>query len=99
MDARAIDRYIGIPYCAQTMDCADLAVLLQAELFGRAINLPGRRQRLFLADARRRRGAGSLALSSGSCGRPKMSLHIAAADSSSPQRTAHTRMQRTTACT
>ena len=46
MDARALARYIGIPYCAQTMDCADLAVLLQAELFGRAINLPGRRQRL-----------------------------------------------------
>ena len=46
MDARALDRYIGIPYCEQTMDCADLAVLLQRELFGRAINLPGRRQRL-----------------------------------------------------
>jgi len=46
MDARAIDRYIGIPYCEQTMDCADLAVLLQRELFGRDINLPGRRQRM-----------------------------------------------------
>ena len=45
MDARALDRYIGIPYCEQTMDCADLAVLVQAELFGRAINIPGRRQR------------------------------------------------------
>lgn len=46
MDARTLDRYIGIPYCEQTMDCADLAVLVQAELFGRAINIPGRRQRL-----------------------------------------------------
>ena len=46
MDARALDRYIGIPYCEQTMDCADLAVLVQAELFGRAINIPGRRQRM-----------------------------------------------------
>ena len=46
MDARALDRYIGIPYCEQTMDCADLAVLLQRELFGRDISLPGRRQRM-----------------------------------------------------
>ncbi len=46
MDARALDRFIGIPYCEQTMDCADLAVMVQSDLFGRVINIPGRRQRM-----------------------------------------------------
>lgn len=31
-----LDRFIGIPYSARHMDCADLAILVQRELFGRA---------------------------------------------------------------
>ncbi len=46
MQARDLDRYIGIPYDAERMDCADLAVLLQAELFGKVLRCPGRRQRM-----------------------------------------------------
>lgn len=46
MQARDLDRYIGIPYDAESMDCADLAVLLQAELFGKVLRCPGRRQRM-----------------------------------------------------
>lgn len=40
-----IDRFIGLPYSARHMDCADLAILVQRELFGRAVNLPGKRPR------------------------------------------------------
>lgn len=40
-----IDRYIGIPYCPRHMDCADLTLLVQREIFGRAIRLPGERPR------------------------------------------------------
>lgn len=40
-----IDRYIGIPYSARHMDCADLAILVQRELFGRDVALPGKRPR------------------------------------------------------
>lgn len=40
-----LDRYIGIPYSARTMDCADLAILVQREVFFRAVNLPGKRPR------------------------------------------------------
>ncbi|ONN68138.1 hypothetical protein [Herbaspirillum sp. VT-16-41] len=43
--ARDLDRYIGRPYDAQTFDCADLAVLVQRELFGRQITLPADRLR------------------------------------------------------
>lgn len=45
MDATQIDRFVGIPYSARHMDCADLAMLVQRELFGRFIVLPGRRPR------------------------------------------------------
>lgn len=40
-----VDRFIGIPYDARHMDCADLALLVQRELFGRAVHLPGKRPR------------------------------------------------------
>lgn len=40
-----VDRFIGIPYCARRMDCADLAMLLQRELFGRSVLLAGQRPR------------------------------------------------------
>lgn len=34
-----IDRYIGIPYSARHMDCADLAAMVQHDLFGRTVLL------------------------------------------------------------
>lgn len=40
-----VDRFIGIPYCPRRMDCADLAMLVQRELFGRAVQLSGKRPR------------------------------------------------------
>ncbi len=40
-----IDHFIGIPYCPRRMDCGDLAMLLQRELFGRTVQLPGKRPR------------------------------------------------------
>lgn len=40
-----IEALVGIPYCARRMDCADLAMRVQAEVFGRAVQLPGRRPR------------------------------------------------------
>lgn len=40
-----VDRYTGIPYCEDTMDCADLVVLVQRELFGREVRLPNNRPR------------------------------------------------------
>lgn len=33
-------RYVGRPYAAGEFDCADLAVLVQRELFGRPVALP-----------------------------------------------------------
>lgn len=39
--ASDVDRFCGLPYCARTMDCADLVVLVQRELFGRTVLLPG----------------------------------------------------------
>lgn len=42
MRARDLDRFVGLPYCPRRMDCADLVLLVQAELFGRAALLPGR---------------------------------------------------------
>jgi hypothetical protein len=35
LDALQLDRFVGIPYCPRHMDCADLALLVQRELFGR----------------------------------------------------------------
>ncbi len=40
-----LDRFIGLPYCPRRMDCADLAILVQRELFGKAVLLPGKRPR------------------------------------------------------
>ena len=40
-----VDRFVGIPYDLRRMDCADLAIPVQRELFGRAVNLPGKRHR------------------------------------------------------
>jgi hypothetical protein len=41
----SLDRFIGLPYCPRRMDCADLAMLVQRELFGKAVLLPGKRPR------------------------------------------------------
>lgn len=46
MLASRLEPYVGMAYDAETFDCADLAILLQAELFGKTIVLPGRRQRV-----------------------------------------------------
>lgn len=40
-----VDRFIGIPYEARHMDCADLVLLVQRDLFGRTVLLPGKRPR------------------------------------------------------
>lgn len=40
-----LDRFIGIPYCPRRMDCADLAMLVQRELFGKSVQLAGKRPR------------------------------------------------------
>lgn len=55
MKARELDRFCGLPYCAQTFDCADLVALVQRELFGKEIALPGRaaRERAPVATAQR----------------------------------------------
>jgi hypothetical protein len=45
MRSRDLERFVGLPYCARTMDCADLVLLVQAELFGRTVCLPGARPR------------------------------------------------------
>ena len=40
-----VERYTEIPYCEDTMDCADFVVLVQRELFGRHVQLPNGRPR------------------------------------------------------
>lgn len=45
MQPEQLDRYLGLAYCPRHMDCADLAMLVQRELFGREVRLPGRRAR------------------------------------------------------
>lgn len=45
MNIADIERFVGLPYEVDTLDCADLAALVQAELFGRQICMPGRRER------------------------------------------------------
>ena len=40
-----LERFIGIPYCPRRMDCADLAMLVQRDLFGRQVLLAGKRPR------------------------------------------------------
>lgn len=39
------DRFIGLPYCPRRLDCADLVALVQREMFGRDVLLPGKRAR------------------------------------------------------
>ena len=51
LDALQLDRFVGIPYCPRHMDCADLALLLQRELFGRTVVLAGKRVRPLELDA------------------------------------------------
>lgn len=46
MRADQIERYIGLPYDSESFDCADLAALVQREIFGKVLSLPGRRQRV-----------------------------------------------------
>lgn len=46
-----VTRFIGIPYCPRRMDCADLAMLVQRELFGREVLLAGKRPRPLSAAA------------------------------------------------
>lgn len=45
-----VDRFIGIPYDARHMDCADLAILIQRELFCRDVVLAGKRPRPMRGD-------------------------------------------------
>lgn len=45
-----VDRLVGIPYDARYMDCADLAILVQRELFGRDVMLAGKRPRPMRGD-------------------------------------------------
>ena len=45
MRASDLDRFLGIPYDAETFDCADLVAQVQRELFGRAVLMPARRPR------------------------------------------------------
>ncbi|AZR23477.1 NlpC/P60 family protein [Xanthomonas vasicola] len=40
-----VDRFVGLPYDAETCDCADFVVLVQRELFGREVVLPNGRPR------------------------------------------------------
>lgn len=42
---RDAERYVGMVYDPNTFDCADLAVLVQSELFGRTVPLPTGRSR------------------------------------------------------
>ncbi|MDR3005954.1 MAG: hypothetical protein LBV14_17190 [Acidovorax sp.] len=40
-----IEALVGIPYDPRRMDCADLAMQVQLQVFGRQVLLPGRRPR------------------------------------------------------
>lgn len=40
-----LDRFLGLPYCPRRMDCADLAMLVQRELFGKSVFVAGKRPR------------------------------------------------------
>ncbi len=40
-----VEAMVGVPYCENTCDCADFVVLVQQQLFGRAVRLPGARPR------------------------------------------------------
>lgn len=43
--ADKVSSFVGIPYDARHMDCADLSLLVQRELFGRDVVLAGKRPR------------------------------------------------------
>ncbi|UNK43457.1 C40 family peptidase [Luteimonas sp. S4-F44] len=45
MQLADVERLVGVPYCADTLDCADFVVLVQRELFGRDVVLPDNRPR------------------------------------------------------
>jgi hypothetical protein len=45
-----VDRFVGIPYGVRHMDCADLALLVQRELFRRDVLLAGKRPRPLRGD-------------------------------------------------
>lgn len=45
LESLQLDRFVGIPYCPRHMDCADLALMVQCELFGRTVVLAGKRAR------------------------------------------------------
>ena len=45
MTPRQVEPYTQIPYCEDSFDCADLVVLVQREMFGRAVTMPGNRPR------------------------------------------------------
>ncbi|MDV3469001.1 peptidoglycan endopeptidase [Stenotrophomonas sp. C3(2023)] len=45
MRAADVEALVGVPYCEKTCDCADFVVLVQQQLFGRAVRLPGARPR------------------------------------------------------
>lgn len=46
-----VDRFVGIPYCEKTMDCADFVSLVRRELFGHEVQLPNGRERGELGQA------------------------------------------------
>ncbi|MGI4849031.1 MAG: hypothetical protein ACRYGK_12970 [Janthinobacterium lividum] len=62
MNIADIERFVGLPYEVDTLDCADLAMLVQAELFGKHIAMPGRRQRQAAGEATINRYSGELAM-------------------------------------
>ena len=41
-----VNKYIGMRYNRDTFDCADFAILVQREMFGREISLPAARPRI-----------------------------------------------------
>lgn len=63
MDARDVDPLVGLPYCADTFDCADFAAHVQQVLFGRTVRLPNGR-------ARSSRGMATLKAEVGAYGTP-----------------------------
>lgn len=41
-----INKYVGLPYNRDSFDCADFAILIQRDLFGRDVKLPAARPRI-----------------------------------------------------
>lgn len=39
------EEFVGIPYCAETMDCADFVAHVRREMFGHEVRLPNGRLR------------------------------------------------------